>query len=152
MFTAIGADNVGRQFYACLYTLDCLANLPWGEDPFDCVVFLCDKQAWREDVSRLSRALASTNTDWIQVAGDDSEELHDAVDQASVDIGRQDAVGDGSPMTSWHDDARTPDQMAEVAELCFGAHERVLVLVVGREHDLAVSVAALQQRLPRRCS
>jgi hypothetical protein len=74
--------------------------------------------------------------------------LHDAIDRASVAAGRQRAVGDGSPMTSWHEEEQSAEEMAEVAALCFGGHERVLVLVVGDERDLLTSGAAVKYCLP----
>jgi hypothetical protein len=55
-------------------------------------------------------------------------------------------------MTSWHEDARAVDEMADVAALCFGGHERVLVLVVGQEKDLQASVSAVKSRLTSRCT
>ncbi len=147
MFTEVVVDDVGRCYFAALYRSGCLAALPWGGQPFDCVVFLCDHAQAQVARVELSCELARTNVDWVQVAGSGAEELHDTVDRASVTVGRQRAVGDGSPMTSWHEDARAVDEMADVAALCFGVHERVLVLVVGQEKDLLASVSAVRSRL-----
>jgi len=149
MLTDFCQDDAGRLYSAALYYPGCVAALPWGDEPFDCVIFLCDTgqaEAVRED---LSREIARANVDWVQVAGIGSEELHDAVDRASVAVGRQKAVGDGSPMTSWHDEASSIEQMAKVAASCFGGEDRVLVLVVGREQDLAASAAAVKDCIAR---
>jgi len=51
-------------------------------------------------------------------------------------------------MTSWHEEEQSAEEMAEVAALCFGGHERVLVLVVGDERDLLTSGAAVKYCLP----
>jgi hypothetical protein len=123
--------------------------LPWGLDPFDCVVFLCEKLP---DSASIAAELAGTAADWIQVAGVGAEALHDAIDRASVAIGRQRAVGDGSPMTSWHEEDTTPAQMAQVALLCFGGEDRVAIVVVGNAQAFEASVHALQDGLTRQCS
>jgi len=150
MVTAVGEDDVGRQYYAALYRPGCLAVLPWGNAQFDCVIFLCDPIQAGDACEELSRELARANVDWIQAAGPGAEELHDAVDRTSVAVSRQRAVGDGSPMTSWHEEMVDPEQMAEVAALCFGGREHVLVLVVGRESDLVRSLEAVTNCLSRR--
>lgn len=149
MWHLVGEDRVGRRYFVGLYVEECLAQLPWDAEPFDCVVCLHDSPMNHGELDRLSLALAATHTDWIQIVGKNSEVLHDAVDEASVAIGRQSAVGDGQPMTSWHDDATTPDEMAEVARLCFGGHDQVLVLVVGEARDAVAVRGALQRRLTR---
>jgi hypothetical protein len=143
--TEIGQDTVGRRFFAVLYRPDCLAELPWGNEPFDCVVFLCKQSPAHSLTESLSSDLVRSRADWVQVAGRGAEELHDAIDRASVAAGRQNAVGDGSPMTSWHDEARSPEEMAEVTSLCFGGQDRVLVLVVGQDAELRTSIKAVQQ-------
>lgn len=150
MFTEVGQDDAGRRYYVAPYRTGCLAALPWGEEPFDCAVFLCDPcraQTLRAD---LSAELARSKTDWVQVAGNGAEALHDAIDRASVALGRQRAIADGSPMTSWHTEAQCVEEMAEVASLCFGGHKRVLVLVVGQRLGYHTSIRAIRQRLTKR--
>jgi hypothetical protein len=142
---------VGRRYFAALYRPGCISELPWGSDPFDCVVFLSDLDEAQRFAGTLSSELARSRVDWVQVAGRGAEELHDAIDRASVAAGRQRAVGYGSPMTSWHEEAESLGEMAEVARLCFGGQDQVLVLVVGRDADLSASVEALQGRT-RRCT
>jgi hypothetical protein len=53
-------------------------------------------------------------------------------------------------MTSWHEEAQSPGAMGEVARLCFGGQNQVLVLVVGREAGLRASVEAVRQSLAAR--
>jgi hypothetical protein len=141
----IGCDDVGRRYFAALYSPGCLSELPWGSEPFDCVVFLCDADGAKRLTGALCAELARSRVDWVQVAGRAAEELHDAIDRASVAAGRQKKVGDGSPMTSWHEEAESLAAMAEVARLCLGGQDSVLVLVVGREADLAAAVEAMQK-------
>jgi hypothetical protein len=145
--TEIGQDLVGRCYAAVLYQAGCLTDLPWGDAQFDCVVFACDSARAFVVGPVLATELARANVDWIQVAGCGSEELHDQIDRASVSVGRQQAIGDGSPMTSWHKNALAPEQMADVAFHCFGGCEWVLVLVVGQRSDLLASIAAVKRRL-----
>lgn len=152
MFIPIGEDDAGRCYYVALYRPGCLAALPWGDDSFDCVVFLCDTHLGRGTREELSRDLVQANVDWVQVAGSGAEVLHDSIDRTSVAVGRQLAVGDGSPMTSWHEEAQAAEEMAEVAALCFGSQDRVLILVLGQEQDLQTSVVAMKNRRARRYS
>jgi hypothetical protein len=151
MLTEVGHDDVGRHYTVALYHAGCLEALPWGDEPFDCVVFLCDPDRVQAVRTTLSIEMARAKVDWVQVAGNGAKELHDAIDAASVAVGRQQAVGDGSPMTSWHEEALAVEEMADVASLCFGGHERVLVLVVGGAADLGTSVAAVKDCLTQRC-
>jgi|SRR6516162_5999643 len=69
MVTAVGQDDVGRRHSAALYRPGCLAALPWGDEPFDCVVFLCDPVHAQDRREQLSRELARANVDWVQVVG-----------------------------------------------------------------------------------
>ncbi len=143
MVTVIGKDDVDRCYSAALYRPGCLASLPWGGEPFDCVVFLCDLARAEAVRGGMSHEIARAAVDWVQVAGRGAKELHDALDHAGVDVGRQRAVGDGSPMTSWHEEASSVEDMAQVAAASYGSHEQVLILVVGREQDLIAAVAAV---------
>src|SRR5262249_47728733 len=94
MFAECGADDACRLYSAAVYRSGCLAALPWGDQPFDCVVFLCDPGRAVTMREELSRELARANLDWVQVCGKGAEGLHDAIDRASVAVGRQRAVGD----------------------------------------------------------
>lgn len=60
-------------------------------------------------------AIAQRVHDWVEVFGVDAEAIHDAIDLASVDAGRQESVGDGSPMTSWNVMERVEDAVDYLA-------------------------------------
>ena len=138
------AKAQGRSASLCfgtVYRPGCLAALPWGDARFHCAVLLCDPDRAKVQTAELVRA----NLDWIAVAGRGSEDVHDAIDVASVACGRQAAVGNGSPMTSWDEDALTAKQMAEVVSPWYG-EGWVLVLVIGNEADLHSAVAAVRER------
>src|SRR6266403_1174380 len=94
MLSDVAEDNVGRHYFAALYHPGCLRTLPGGEEPFDCVVFLCDFNRGKSVCKKLSRELVEANVDWIQIAGRGAEKLHDEIDAASVAMGRQTAIGD----------------------------------------------------------
>jgi hypothetical protein len=59
------------------------------------------------------------------------------------------SVGDGNPMTSWHEDALSIAQIAEVADDCLGCEDRVLCVVVGSTQDQETFVELLRARLAR---
>jgi hypothetical protein len=150
--TEIGCDLVGRRYFVALFRPGCLTELPWGSETFDCVVFLLDADVSHLLVGALSSELAQSRVDWVQVAGRGAEELHDAIDRASVAAGRQMAAGDGSPMTSWHEEAESLGAMTEIAWVCFGDQDWVLVLVVGQDTDFSASVEAMQRGRTIRCT
>jgi len=149
MLQYIGDDDVGRHFYAVRFRPDCLQSLPWGGEEFDCTVFACDPQQIRERAQSICAALVDANTDWVATTGPDAEWLHDLVDSSSVHRGRQTAVGDGSPMTAWHEDAVGVDQMADVVYYGAGGQDYVVALVVGNEIDFTSAVGSLKGRLAR---
>ena len=67
---------------------------------FDC--FVIDRlggavTGWQPIIS----AVAECVSGWVEVFGSEAEAIHDAIDQASVKLGRQQALGDGDPMTGW---------------------------------------------------
>jgi len=145
MLVEIGKDSLDRQYTAVRYQPGCIADLPWGTAMFDCAVLLIERNY--DKIAELCREVAQANTDWIAVAGQTSEEVHDLIDQASVTVGRQKAVGDGSPMTSWHEEALTVDQMAEIAAGLLGGQQFVLVVIVGSEPEFLNTIEALGKRL-----
>lgn len=146
MFVEICADGADRRYFSTLYWPGCIAALPWGDARFDCAVLLFNPDRAKLQTAELSAELVRANLDWVQVAGNGSEDVHDAIDAASVACGRQAAVGDGSLMTSWHEDALSVEQMADVVSSSCG-EDWVLVLVVGNEADLHTAVAAVRHRV-----
>jgi hypothetical protein len=131
---ALGEDGSAlREFFACRCEQVLPDLLPWRDASFDLflALFACTPSSYPDIAARA----AKYNVDWVQIAGRDAELVHDLVDQASVNQGRQKQIGEGKPMTSWHEEAITPEQMAEVACSCFGTADRVLCVVIGSEAD-----------------
>lgn len=124
------------EFYLSLYSSGCTRNPPWGTETFDCFVINRSRRLQEECVNQLARELASARTDWIETFGPMAESLHDAIDLASVQVARQTAVGDGSPMTAWHEDIASDRALAEY--LSTGGHgfqSVKFVAVLGEAHD-----------------
>jgi hypothetical protein len=121
-----GKDESGRRFHATAYTPGCLRRLPWGKRRFDCGIFI-HPRAHKTIIESCIREAVSGNSDWVATYGADAETWHDRVDQASVEIGRQKRVGDGSPMTAWFDDIKSLDQFD--ISTCYGAGPVLLILV-----------------------
>jgi hypothetical protein len=70
---------------------------------FDC--FIVNRMAGFASLdSSIVEIIASKVGEWVEVFGDSAEAIHDAIDAASARIGRQDAIGDGNPMTTWQND------------------------------------------------
>lgn len=99
---------------------------------FDCVV--CDLLGVEPaEYASVLEELCRTRVDWVATCGPLAEAWHDAIDEASVRVGRQSKVGDGSPMSAWHDDATSFEQMAEVARFVGGNNAVCLQLVCPSE-------------------
>ncbi len=126
---SVGSDSVGRQYFALAGPAS-LDALPWGNACFDALVFVAPSAAPR-GVEDALRALVAANTDWISTAGSQAEFWHDRVDQLSVEIGRQQRVGDGSPMTACFDEIQSLDQWE--TSYSFGGCDYFLFVVVGQE-------------------
>jgi hypothetical protein len=127
-----------------------LAMLPWGGARFDCVLVSVDHARTRELGANFADQIVRFNNDYISVTGPDSEFIHDLVDKASVRAGRQEKVGDGDPMTTWHHDATTIEDGVKLAYLCPGGEEFVLCLVVGSPEDLERFITSLDRRCTMR--
>lgn len=86
--------------------------------------------------SILIDAIAIHAEDWVEVFGLDAEAIHDAIDLASVTLMRQHAIGDGNPMTAWHDDIIDElDIAAYILTGGLGHGENKIVLVMGTRKD-----------------
>src|SRR5438270_6234966 len=83
------------DIYLARYRPGCLKMPPWGEEMCDCFIVLGNRAVEPEIARCLAHDIASLNNDWVDVYGTHSEAIHDMVDEASVAIGRQKAVGDG---------------------------------------------------------
>lgn len=136
------------DIYIGCYAPGVLQNPPWGQEPFDCFVVRRSSGFQTKDMALLAEELASANTDWVETIGTDAERLHDAIDSASVQIGRQRRVGDGSPMTAWHDRLlSTPAIIEHVRVGGLGQRSTKVLLVIGTEADAAELVRALEDAL-----
>jgi hypothetical protein len=136
-----------RSFFAAVFDGPAISPLPWGDVQFDCVLVCADPPRALRLAEAFASAIVTCTVDWVQVTGPDAEYIHDLVDQASVRAGVQSEVGDGRPMTSWHEDARSPTAQAEVAHHCHGASDYVLCLVVGSDSEYRAFTEALSRSL-----
>jgi len=135
-----------RNFYVGQFDGSPFPILPWGNAPFDCIL-VAPHAPSRELAESFSSQIIKQSVDWVQTTGPNAEFIHDLIDETAVGDGLQPEVGSGNPMTSWHDDATSPEEIAEVAALCFGAADFVLCLVVGNESDVAQFSSALRARI-----
>ncbi len=125
---AVGIDSGGRQYFAVEGPAS-LDVMPWRDAPFDALVFIASS-ATPKHVEDSLRTLVAANTDWIFTAGARAEFWHDRVDQLSVELGRQQRVGDGSPMTAWFD-IGSLDQWD--TSCSFGGCDYFLFIVLGQQ-------------------
>jgi hypothetical protein len=124
------------EFFVC--PLDCLATqaLPWGDERFDALVVILKQDRIDDQIRRSLKELVCLNVDWVETLGAEAEALHDEIDEASVAIGRQPAVGEGSPMTAWHEDLREIPEFSEyIRRGGHGSCDFKLVAFVGPEAD-----------------
>ena len=147
MVELIGRIEPTLAVYAVHFQRGCLDDLPWKDEECDCVVWLTDPNFTDHDLLDIAFALAKTNNDWIQVAGHRCEELHDAIDRTAVTIGRQRQVGDGQPMTYWHNDVQSIPELTELVQLHYGQNDIVLVIVVGCAGEFEAVSKALRESL-----
>jgi hypothetical protein len=127
----IGRDSADRQYFAT--TATSLESLPWGDEQFDALVFVAAAAAPAE-VEQALRSLVTANTNWIFTAGTQAGFWHDRVDHVSVEVGRQQQVGDGSPMTAWFDEIQSLDQWDTAHN--FGDSDYFLFVIVGSKEPL----------------
>jgi hypothetical protein len=135
-------DQTCRRYYAVRYEPGCFRRLPWGRRRFDCGIFVHPSASY-ENVEQCLQEVVRHNSDWICTYGADAEAWHDRVDHASVEIGRQKRVGDGSPMTAWFDEV-TRLRDLDMAR-CYGGFTFLLVLV-GFPADLNKTVRGFDCR------
>jgi hypothetical protein len=145
----VGQTSMESTLYAVRYWPACLRTLPWGNERFDCFVVNFGRGMPTEEMNAIAREIADTQTDWVHTLGENAEYFHDAIDVMSVSLGRQAWVGDGAPMTSWHDDLHTIDKMAEfIASGGLGGNvDYAVAVVIGKENEYRIIVDAISQRL-----
>lgn len=108
--------SIDTSFYVTRFCPGCLRSevVPWSDEVFNCVIL----NMFGNDLDpKLAKSVAveacRANTDYVETAGPEAEWFHDLVDTTSVEIGRQDRAGDGSPMTTWHTDVQTIADLAD---------------------------------------
>jgi len=144
----IGKQVVGRDIYAVHSRPGCLSSPPWGAAEIECVVFNCKERLEPQEVDEIAKELVFARTEHVTTTGRRAELLHDAIDQMSVRLGRQQAVGDGRPMTAWFEELVTVDEMArETVECLWGNADYVVALIVGDDDDFRRAVDALKRQL-----
>lgn len=104
-----------------------IVKIPSG---FDC--FIVNRATvFDGENSVLIETIAVRAGKWIEVFGEAAEEIHDAIDAASVRTGRQRKVGDGDPMTTWEDNSSD----AEIASYLWtggqGESDTKVVVIIG---------------------
>ena len=122
-------------------------DLAWFDSECDAFVAILDGVRLTDDVAdKVATGLVALPTDWIETMGSRSEALHDRIDATSVAIGRQPQVGNGDPMTAWHDDKLDLRAMVEwIALGGHGAADCKLVVVVGSAKVALKFEGALRQ-------
>jgi hypothetical protein len=136
------------HFYVCPFDVDHLESLPWGDQLFDVFLVALEDADASEDTKRAIAELVKLNNDWIETFGVAAEELHDRIDEASVACGRQSAVGDGNPMTAWHDDLTSSYQVIDyIRRGGHGSCDYKLVAIVGTDR-VSSFLRELKERLP----
>ena len=134
-------------FYRAPFESQYLGPFSWGDSEFDVFVAILDSIPQMEQMRETLEKLVALNNDWIETLGPESEALHDHIDQASVNVGRQAAVGDGFPMTAWHKRLVRSDEMADYITCGgLGASYYKLVLVIGsKKHRIRFAEQMKQQ-------
>jgi hypothetical protein len=89
-----------------------------------------------ELAGEIAAEIVKLPVDWVEIFGSRCEYLHDRIDVASVSIGRQEKVGDGSPMTAWHNHlSEIEDIVSYIRTGGQGSAGTKIVVVIGPEHS-----------------
>jgi hypothetical protein len=116
-----------------------IMQLPPG---FDCFVVNYGTLPSEPD-NALVAAIARQVGGWVEVFGWQSEVIHDAIDAASVRLGRQAAAGDGDPMTTWQEEARHSEIASYIWTGGQGESARKVAVILGSPAETWVMVQAL---------
>jgi len=107
-------------------------QLPWNVEESDAFVVVLDGELLSDELAaEIAESLVKLPVDWIEIIGPRTEYLHDLIDEASVAIGRQPKVGDGNPMTAWHQFSDLYETVSYLRVGGLGATERKIVVVIG---------------------
>ena len=127
-------------------------NLPWNTQEFDVIICILNTPiTLKSSFLTTIEKLVITNCDWIDVIGLGAEYLHDQIDLASVKMGRQIKVGDGSPMTTWNEESLTHEL---AADWCFdsilGGHDNRLIMIVGDFQQFNEFIDVFQKKIKKK--
>jgi hypothetical protein len=139
----LGQEFAGRRCFFETYSPGCLRKAPFKKIKFDCGLFI-GKNADREIAEKCIYELVGKNNDWICTYGVEAEYWHDRIDLASVDIGRQEKVGDGNPMTAWFGEITLLEDI-DPTKIFGGYH--CLLLNVSNDHPEQRIIAKLCGRV-----
>ncbi|HUA20269.1 MAG TPA: hypothetical protein VMU80_16200 [Bryobacteraceae bacterium] len=122
-------------------------ELPWKGEECDAFVIVLDGNLLSNELAaEIAEGLVQLPVDWIETMGDRCEYLHDLIDEVSVSIGRQGKVGEGDPMTAWHEEFSDEEEMVSYIRMGgHGAAEKKIVVVVGPEHRAAAIAHEIAQ-------
>ena len=141
----IATHRTGRRTYSVFFEPGCLSSLPWGNEQFDVIILDCLDETDANLVDQICGDVVCANTDWVKTTGARAQAWHDALDEMSVRVGRQIRVGDGLPMTSWHDDVRSVSEMADlVVHSALGGCDHLVVVVLANYSQYAMVRAAIK--------
>ncbi len=127
-------------------------ELPWLDEECDAFVAILEPGRLKTGLADdIAVRLVRLRTDWVETMGGRSEFLHDHIDNWSVAIGRQVKVGDGSPMTAWHEDIASMEGMTDYIGLGgLGASDNKLVVVVGPDDSASLFASSLARAVTTR--
>ena len=144
----VGLLPPNQKLYFVHYQAGCLQLPPWGGELYDCFVLNRSLLPSPGVIVDLATEIARGTNDWVQVLGRDAELIHDAVDEAAVKTGRQKAVGDGSPMTSWHEDKSTVEAMMDfVLRGSFGTCDYLVAVFIGSNEEYSEALTSAKSRI-----
>jgi hypothetical protein len=132
-------EDSDSAHYVITYAQGCLKALPWGDAKFDCLLFKF------EDDYLMQQAideLLAKNCNRIHTAGEDPKYWRAYIDQRSVDLGRQSAVGDGNPRTEWHEEVNLLNLRDNIQS---GGSDYFLVVLVGLKEIQYVVEASMKK-------
>lgn len=152
--TRVLAVSEGAVFEACSSAPGVPLVLPFGPEPFSCLLWDHDGRATSEQRAVLVRTLLHAGCRYFVCGGQNCEAWHDAADdeflarqaheaRAALDI--------EYVMTSWHE-GEGVDEVAFFFVNCSDLHghdfRRFLVLHVGEWADIAALEAAVRRQVP----
>jgi len=125
-----------------------LQGLPWEDQRFDAFIVVLENRDLGETERNAVARITRLNNDWVETCGYGAEQLHDQIDEISVSIGRQEAIGDGNPMTAWHEDLVSPDDVIDYLALGgLGSSDFKLVCLVAPDDQTRPLLERLREKL-----